>query len=130
MKAAILILAQLLGPLTWAIPVQPPSEETAAARCCCCPAGACDCGCEVPGAPVEPRDGEQQDKARFCVCDDTPLGLPNAPLTAAERPAAAGVLLVLPVDSAGRTPITHRSTHWPHGPPPAIAILATIILLN
>jgi hypothetical protein len=56
--------------------------------------------------------------------------LPNDPVTTPERLAVAAVLPVLQADAADPTPITRCSSHWPHGPPPAIAILATIILLN
>lgn len=129
MTAAILILALLAGPVIPFVPSQPAKEGAAPVRCCCCPAGACHCGCEVPVAPAESDESQEPERARFCACDDTPLGLPNLPLASPERPVFVSVLPMPQADSVASVVLADRHNHRPHGPPPAIALLATIVLL-
>lgn len=130
MKALILILTQLIGPLSGSVRAQQTSEDAAPVRCCCCLVGACNCGCKMPAAPAESGNEEEQGRSQLCMCDDTPLGLPSAPVPALERLAIVAVIPKAKAASEESAAVANRSSHWPHGPPPAIPILATIILLN
>lgn len=130
MIAAILILAQLAGPLIPFVPSPAAREDSAPVRCCCCPADACNCGCEVPAVPAESDEEQTPDRSRFCACDDTPLGLPNAPQPAPERPGIVSILPAVQMVSVASKVLVGLLGHWPHGPPPDIPLLATIVLLN
>lgn len=130
MIAAILILTQLAGPLLVSVPSPPARESSAPVRCCCCPAGACNCGCEAPEAPADSGEEQAPGRSGFCGCDDIPLGLPDAPEFAPQRPVVVWTPPTLQQSSAGPATRVFPRDHWPPGPPPDIPILATIILLD
>lgn len=131
-----LILALLLGPL-------PPLELTATAKdasearsCCCCPVGQCQCGCDapvssVPDSKAPDSDDQSQNRSkwpRFCACDDLPLNLPSASVELPERVDAGDVLLIVAVE-VHPSQALEFSGHLPHGPPPTLQSLATVVLL-
>jgi hypothetical protein len=127
--AVILILSQLAGPVVALVPSPPVRDASAPGRCCCCPVGACNCGCQGPKAPIDPDEEPRPPRSVVCSCGDVPLGLPGSQEPVGERPA---VVYVVPAQVAGAgTPValTAGSGHWAHGPPSAIPLLATIILL-
>lgn len=122
-----LILSLLFAPLPPLGLAAGPEESPTASPCCCCPANACQCGCETPASGDQPFDERQA--PRFCGCDNTPLSLPSAPVKTPERPELGGIAPV-PVVDVCHSPTPEFFGHQPHGPPQALGILATIILLN
>ena len=80
--------------------------------------------------PGEPDDEQVPARSVVCGCDDLPLGLPDAPKSARERSVVVSALPAQQAEPIASVGPTVRYDHWPHGPPPAIPLLATIILLN
>ncbi len=128
MSRIALILTLFVAPL--ASPRAPAADSLSTpAECCCCAADACHCGCETPSEPASPG-GRGPTSARFCGCDDTPWSLPAPTTTLPERPQLAGLLAQPATITLDGTPHQRFAGHLPHGPPAALALLRTIILLN
>jgi len=131
MIRSLIAFGLLMTPLPRMASVTAADADTPFAdTCCCCPADVCQCGCEAPRSRSESNDDGEPAGPRFCGCDATPLAMPPAVTSTAERPEASGLVAVF--DEVSDCAAITRSyfAHLPLGPPPNVLQIATVILLN